>query len=139
MAYFQNQIQIDQPPDVVFQFLANLENLPKWDTSLKKVSNLTDGINGIGAIFQQESRNRVDQLRVVDYRPNERSLIYEVLPPAAALSVLISAEAREGGTQLTIGQELFTGAPALIDLFTTWRMKRQSARNLIRLKQVLTS
>jgi len=64
-----NEVEIRLTPEVVFEFIANFENAPKWNYFVTDVKKRSSGPIGVGTVF--------DQTRKTDrqsYRSPTRSL-----------------------------------------------------------------
>ena len=50
---FTNTITIDRPRDEVFAFLADLENLPRWNYAISRTRKVSAGPVALGSRFHQ--------------------------------------------------------------------------------------
>jgi uncharacterized protein YndB with AHSA1/START domain len=50
---FLNNVVIDRPRAEVFDFLADLENIPRWNYAIVETRNISGGAAGVGARFRQ--------------------------------------------------------------------------------------
>ena len=69
-------IDIDHPPEKVFEFISNFENNPLWQGGMVKCEFLTDGPLTVGSRYQQEARFMgrpvYSTFEVLEYEPNKR-------------------------------------------------------------------
>ena len=50
---FVNTITIDRAPGAVFAYLAEFENVPRWNYAIAETRKVTDGPVGVGARYVQ--------------------------------------------------------------------------------------
>jgi uncharacterized membrane protein len=50
---FENTVYIDRPIDVVFTFLSDFENIPKWNYYVLDIKQLSESPIGIGTTYHQ--------------------------------------------------------------------------------------
>jgi polyketide cyclase/dehydrase/lipid transport protein len=48
------QIQIDKPPEQVFDYVADLDSEPEWNPDTSNIVKKTDGDVGLGTVFTEE-------------------------------------------------------------------------------------
>ncbi|HEX5906492.1 MAG TPA: SRPBCC family protein [Propionibacteriaceae bacterium] len=53
MASFENTVMIGRPIEEVFGFLADFENIPKWNYAIVETRKVSQGPVGVGTIYQQ--------------------------------------------------------------------------------------
>ena len=53
MATFENTVTIRRPIEEVFGFLADFENVPKWNYAIVETHKVSQGPVGVGTIYQQ--------------------------------------------------------------------------------------
>src|SRR4029453_9581804 len=53
MATFENTVMIRRPIADVFAFLADFENIPKWNYAIVETHKVSQGPIGVGTIYQQ--------------------------------------------------------------------------------------
>lgn len=51
MISFENRVTIHRPLEEVFAFVADFENVPKWNYYVQEVSKLSEGPVGVGTAF----------------------------------------------------------------------------------------
>ena len=78
MASFENTVIIQRPVEDVFAFLADFENVPKWNYAIVETRKVSPGPVGVGTTYRQT--------RSVPSR-SEESFTVTVLEPARRLEV----------------------------------------------------
>jgi polyketide cyclase/dehydrase/lipid transport protein len=113
MATFQNSVTIARPTDEVFAFLADFQNVPRWNYAIEQTTKASPGPFGVGATYRQT-------------RPFHATTGYRLQPAA-------------GGTRLTNNVELEPATPLLrpIGPLVVPRVRAAVARNLAVLKELL--
>ena len=53
VATFENTVMIRRPTAEVFGFLADFENIPKWNYAIVETHKVSQGPVGVGTIYQQ--------------------------------------------------------------------------------------
>lgn len=81
MARFSNNLIIGRPINEVFRFVADFENMPKWNYYVVEVNKVTSGPIGIGTVFRQVRKTDTQKYKIVEFEPN-RKVVVETLPPA---------------------------------------------------------
>ena len=140
MATFENTLLIRRPIEDVFAFLADFENLPRWNYAIVKTHKLSQGPVGVGTIYQQvrsvPSRSE-ERFEVTAYNPPRQLQIQGRLGPfpsrlAYALDVVPE------GTRITNAVELELRGPGrLLGRVAVPRVRDAVAANLQKLKDLL--
>jgi uncharacterized membrane protein len=136
----EHSLVIDRPVDEVFAFVADPDNLPRWQSGLLEVTRLS-GDGGVGSRHREVRSTlgrRIEQvLEVTALTPNER-LDLEVVEGPMHLSVGHAFEAAGDGTRITVVGE---GEPgplfALAGPLVARAVKKQSQSDFARLRKVL--
>ncbi|HZD17403.1 MAG TPA: SRPBCC family protein [Actinomycetota bacterium] len=140
MASFTNIVTIDRPIDEVFAFLANLENVPKWNYAVTETRKSSPGPVGVGTTYVQKRhlpRPSEERLTVTDLEPDRCVAVEGTLGPFPA-RVRYDLEPSGDRTRVTNSVELeVTGALRLIGPIAASRVKTAVAENLGVLKRVL--
>ncbi|HET7088850.1 MAG TPA: SRPBCC family protein [Anaerolineae bacterium] len=136
MARFSNNLIIGRPINEVFRFVADFENMPKWNYYVVEVNKVTTSPIGVGTVFRQVRKTDTQRYKIVEFEPN-RKVVVETLPPAPALQMRFTFEPAGGGTRLTDEWELKGGLIGLFGSFAAGRVKAAVAENLAKLKQLL--
>jgi uncharacterized protein YndB with AHSA1/START domain len=135
-------IHLDHPVEKVFAFLAEPQNLPKWQSNRVEIEQLTEGSLGVGTrvrevrrLGQRSSQNRAE-VRV--FEPNKRLELKTVTEPDVTVSY--SFEPEETGTRLKYRFVMLTsGLMRLLEPLIANTIKKQSEADLETLKHVLDS
>jgi uncharacterized protein YndB with AHSA1/START domain len=133
-------IHLDQPVEKVFAFLAEPKNLPKWQSNLIEIEQLTEGTLRVGArvrevrrLGQRPSENKAE---VQVFEPNKRFELKTVTEPEVAISY--SFETEGSGTRLKYRFVMLTsGLMRLLEPLIANTIKKQSASDFETLKRVL--
>lgn len=143
MPAFENTVTIQKPAGEVFAFLADFENIPKWNYAIEETTKASAGPVGVGTRYRQTrsipSRTTED-FEVTVFEPASRLAIHGHIGPfQATISYVLDAAA--GSTRLVNSVELNPTQPKLRLLapVVTPRIKAAVAQNLGKLKVVLES
>ena len=76
MIHIQLSTQISQSRDKVFDFLTDIDNLPKWQTGVVQSKRISQGSVRVGFQFEETEKVALWKLHTVcmvkDMKPNER-------------------------------------------------------------------
>jgi uncharacterized protein YndB with AHSA1/START domain len=136
---FRETVEIRRPPPDVFAFLADVANLPRWQSSVKEVrGGGTFGPGGRVTETREFLGRRVrSTLEVTAFEP-ARELSLRVIDGPVALTIRHLLEASDGGTRLTLEAEGEAGGRARLAVAVAARAAaRQAKHDLRRLKQLL--
>jgi carbon monoxide dehydrogenase subunit G len=143
MINFEIGTLIDRPVQDVFTFLSNPLNLPKWQTMIASIEQITPGAVGAGSKYNLSAEmmgRKIDGImEVVEYQPPTRfgfvnnagpiqvKVVMTLKPVGTGAKITLNAEGNPGGLF-----KLAEGALA-------GQVKSQMEANLARLKAVLES
>ncbi len=103
METFANTLTIDRPAEEVFAFLADFENVPKWNYAIEKTRKASPGPVGVGTVYRQTRSipgRSEEGFEVTVFEPGQRLAIRgQIGPFRARIGYLL--EAVPGGTRLT--------------------------------------
>ena len=137
MVEFENVIEIARPVHVVFTFISDLENLPKWNYFVVQVRKTSGGDPGVGARYHQERKTDSQELTIVEYE-EDRLLTVESIPPSKPqLRRRMTFEAINERTRVVDRWQLDTGHPQLLQALGKSRVKSAVGKNLAKLKELL--
>ena len=136
MLNFKNSLMIERPAAEVFQFVANFENMPKWNYFVTDVKKISSGPIVEGTTYHQVRKTDEQRYEIVEYELNRRVAV-KTIQPAPALLMRFTFEARGDHTLLTDEWELETSYPGLIERVASFRVKAAIRENLSHLKQLL--
>ena len=137
---FTNTITIDRPQDAVFAYLADLENLPRWNYAIQETRKVSAGPVAVGSRFQQVRTvpvRREESLEVIEYDAGRTLTVRGTLNSLPArLSYVLEPNGR--ATVLTNTVELATRGPLTLVAPLAGRQVRSAvAANLEVLKGIL--
>jgi hypothetical protein len=137
---FTNTITINRRQEVVFAYLADLENLPSWNYAIHETRKVTTGPVGVGSRFHQVRMiptHREESLEVVEFEAG-RSLTVQGTLNALPAQLSYRLDPRGEATFLTNTVDLSVSGPlSLVGPFATRQIKAAVAANLEVLRQVL--
>ncbi|MHA2066112.1 MAG: SRPBCC family protein [Candidatus Thorarchaeota archaeon] len=137
MIEFENEIEIEQPINTVFEFLADLENLPKWNYFVTQVRKTASGPPRVGATYHQVRKSDSQELKIIEFEEH-RVLTVETIPPSKpALWRRMTFENIGGKTRIRDSWKLDTGHPGILQTFGKVRVKSAVMENLTKLKELL--
>src|SRR5262249_15510823 len=141
MAAVENTVTIMRPVEEVFAYLADAENLPRWNYAIEQTKKITAGPVGVGTAYRQTptipTRSQEEFEIVVSQPPGQLVLDGTFGPFRVRTSYLLEPVA--GGTVLTNRWELeATSAPLrLLAPVAIPQVKAAVAKNLRTLRQIL--
>jgi carbon monoxide dehydrogenase subunit G len=140
MGSFENTVTIRRPVDDVFAFLADFENVPRWNYAIVETRKVSPGPVGVGTTYRQTRsvpRSSEEAFEVTVFEPSSRLEVQGDLGAFRA-KVSYALEPTGSGTRLTNAVELgSSGLLALVGPLATSRVKHAVAANLETLKQIL--
>ena len=141
MQSFENIVTIQRPAEEIFAFLADFENIPKWNYAIEDTSKVSAGPVGVGTRYRQTrsipSRS-TEEFEVTAFEPARRLAIHGQIGPFQA-DISYELDAKSGATRLVNHVDL---APSramlgLVAPLAAPRIKTAVAQNLGKLKQAL--
>jgi len=140
MATFQNTVTIRRPVEEVFAFLADFENVPRWNYAIVETTKVSPGPVGVGTTYRQTRsvpRRSEEGFEVTAFEPPRRLEVQgQIGPFRARISYLL--EPTGSGTRLRNAVDLgSSGLSTIVALPVTSRVKHAVAANLDTLKQLL--
>ncbi|HEX9231767.1 MAG TPA: SRPBCC family protein [Jatrophihabitantaceae bacterium] len=137
---FVNTITIDRAPSAVFAYLAEFENVPRWNYAIADTRKVTDGPVGVGARYLQmrtiPSRSE-ETFEVVEFEPDRRLVIRGQIGPFSG-DIAYLLEGAANATVLTNTCDLRAHGPlSVVAPLATRRVQSAVAANLDVLKQIL--
>ncbi len=141
MPTFENTLTIHRPAEEVFAFLADFENIPKWNYAIAETHQASAGPVGVGTRYRQTRSvpNRsVEGFEVTVFEPARRLGIHgQIGPFAARISYLLEAAAGETRLVNTVELDPSPAALKLVAPLAAPRIKAAVGQNLGQLKLVL--
>ena len=141
MSIFENTVTIRRPADEVFAFLADFENIPKWNYAIDETHKTSAGPVRVGTRYRQTRSvpgRSFEGFEVTVFEPARRLAMHGQIGPFQA-TISYELEARGGGTRLVNSVEL-DASQAMLRLaapLATPRIKAAVAQNLSKLRLVL--
>jgi uncharacterized protein YndB with AHSA1/START domain len=137
---FTNTVVIQRPCAEVFAFLADFENLPRWNYAISRTSKTSDGPVGVGTRYLQARTlpaHSEEAFEVSEYEPDRRVSVTGTFGPFPG-RVTYQLERVGDATRLTNTMDLEpTGLLRLAAPLATTRVKEAVAKNLHTLKELL--
>ena len=137
---FVNAVEIDCPADEVFAFLADFENVPRWNYAIGETTKISEGPVGVGTAYRQVRgipRRAEESFEVTSFEPNRRLAIKGTLGPFAS-ELQYRLEPVGGGTRVTNEVGLKPrGILGIVGQVAASRVKEAVAENLGELKRLL--
>lgn len=134
---------IKRPVADVFAFVANLENLPSWDTDFQEAERLTSTPNGVGAMYQCRlkypgGKSATQKVETTEYTENMK-ITYESEPTKVAKArVSIRFESIAEGTKITsLLQPEFYGLFRFLEPLIVGVIRKDHTAHLNNLKPLL--
>ena len=143
METFENTVTIRRPPEEVFAFLADFENVPRWNHAIESTRKTSAGPVGVGSTYRQirsQPRRSEEGLEVTVFEPTAHLGVEgEIGPFHARLDYRL--EPIEGGTRLLNGVELEAASAVskLLAPLAGSRVEAAVAENLDTLRRILES
>jgi uncharacterized protein YndB with AHSA1/START domain len=137
MIRFENTVEINRPIEEVFPFIADFENLPRWNYYVLNVRQISDGLPGAGTIYHQVRKDDTQDFEIVDFQPYHKIAVRTTAGSTPAFERVFTFEATPAGTRLIDGWELETGLNQLVERLGAGKIKAAVAENLGKLKQLL--
>jgi hypothetical protein len=140
---FENTVTIRRPVEEVFAYLADFENIPKWNYAIEDTSKTSTGPVGVGTRYRQTrsipSRS-TEEFEVTVFQPTSRLAIHGQIGPFQA-TISYELEAAAGATRIVNNVTLDPSQAKLRLLapLAALGIKAAVAQNLGKLKLVLES
>jgi uncharacterized protein YndB with AHSA1/START domain len=140
VASFENTVMIRRPIEEVFGFLADFENIPKWNYAIVETHKVSEGPVGVGTIYRQvrsaPSRSQ-ERFEVTAYNPPRQLELQGQLGPFPS-RLAYALDALPEGTRVTNSVELELRGPGrLLGRVAVPRVRDAVAANLRKLKELL--
>lgn len=110
MKRVERSARIGAPPEEVFAYIANLDNVADWQTGVVSAERTSPGEMGPGAtarvVREVMGQRVVAPLRITEYEPPRRLVIGSEVSGVRALAQLDLAPAGEHATDLRFAMEI---------------------------------
>ena len=133
----QNEIEIRKSINEVFEFVADMRNMPKWNYFVTMVSQENGDGPKLGACYYQKRKTDSQRYEIIHYEPGQ-SLIIKTIPGSSLMFERhLCFDATDNGTRLIDEMTLRTGYPGIFEHLVVGRTRRAVAKNLGKLKELL--
>lgn len=137
---FTNTITINRPAAEVFAYLADLENLPRWNYAIQQTRKVSPGPVAVGTRYQQVRTvptQQEESLEVVELEAGRRLTVSGTLNKLPA-RLDYDLESDGETTVLTNTVDLTLQAPLVVVSFlATRQIQKAVAENLAVLREIL--
>jgi uncharacterized protein YndB with AHSA1/START domain len=147
MTSFENVMVIARPREEVFAFLADLENVPRWNPAIEVTWKTSPSAVGVGTTYRQvrtAPRRSEETVEITEFEPPRRLMVEGRIGPFQAqvgymLEVVAEAGAEGEATRLTNWVELEPPSiiSALVVPLAASQIRASAATNLETLKRIL--
>jgi uncharacterized membrane protein len=134
---FEIAVKIERPIYVVFAFLSDFENIPKWNYFVREVTKTSEGAVDVGTTYHQIRKTDEQDFRVTDFQPNRLVAVKTLPHQSPQFSRRFTFQAEGDATHIVDEWELDTGKPALVERLAAGQVKSAVVENLSKLKSLL--
>ena len=106
MIKFDNNIIIQRPVADVFRFVANFENIPRWNYYVTSVQQISQGEVGQGTVYHQIRKDDQQDYQITDYQLNHKLTIRTTAGSTPAFERVLTFEAIDGVHRLRMSGNL---------------------------------
>lgn len=137
MIEFQNMILIQRPIEDVFAFVAEFENIPKWNYYVTDVRQTSAGPVDVGTHYHQVRKSDEQDYTITEFDA-PRSVVVRTTPGSTPrFERRMVFEPVKEGTRIIDDWELDTGRGWLVERLGVGRVRGAVAENLGKLKELL--
>lgn len=137
---FTNEISIRRPVRDVFEYLANFENVPKWNYAIEETRKASPGPVDVGTTYAQIRsipQRSEEGFEVIMYEPEKRLAIRGDVGPFHGV-IEYELEAVTDGSKIINRVEVeATGLARVVAPLAGGRVRQAVAANLAKLKELL--
>jgi uncharacterized protein YndB with AHSA1/START domain len=137
---FSNTVTINCPQREVFAYLADFENVPRWNYAIEQTRKVTGGPVGVGSRYHQTRtlpRRAEETFEVVTFEPEHTIVIRGDLGPFHG-DIAYVLESAGDATALTNTMDLTASGPVrVVAPLASSRISDAVAANLDVLRQIL--
>lgn len=120
MIQHEVSLHLNRPVEQVFAFLVDFQNVPRWQSNLVEIEQLTEGALQAGTQFREVRRfgRRASEIwgELTEFELNKRFVTKTLTKPQVTVSFSLDPE--DGGTRLGFKFVLVTSG--LMRLFEPW-------------------
>lgn len=142
MIHFETSTQISRPRDKVFDFLTDIEGLPRWQTGIVQSQRLTQGEFRVGSQFKENAKVGPWKLQttcsVTDLKLNERFAFEAKSTGPLDYEGYFELQPVSGGTRLTLKcRGRLKGLWRLMQPVLSRGLRRETRAELATMKRLL--
>ena len=140
---FQNVIKIQTSVTEVFNFVANAENVPKWNYFVTEVRQVSNGPIGVGTTYHQTRKTDEQDYQVTHYEPDHRVAWKSLQKSGLQFERTMQLESDNDSTKLidtlnlTLSNPLLNILASLFGFLTIRSTQAAVMENLGKLKELL--
>ena len=139
MITLRNQLEINRPLAEVYDYIVNLENVPKWQPAVVETTRITEGPLHIGSQFREVAKFMGRQVnticQITELEPMRRIAWRGTSSGPASYSATYDLEADGASTRVTIvGTFEFKGLWRLLEPFIRGEVRKESEGELRAMK-----
>ena len=112
MRHVERSGDLPVDPDAAFAFIADLDNLPRWQSGVTGAEQLTDGPIAVGSVARV-ARSLMGQTIQADLTVTEldppRRLVLATEVSGIKVDAILTLEPRDGGSRATFGMDIRGG------------------------------
>lgn len=142
MITFTNTIDIARPINEVYEYLADLRNVPEWNWAIESTEPTSHGPIRVGSTFRQVRHTptrSIEELQITELQQSERIVVSGQLGPFNARIIYNLSPGLDATTvENTMSLEA-TGPTRVLGALAGPRVSRSVASNLADLKKLLES
>ena len=141
MINMSETVTISRPPTEVFAFIADLDNIAKWNTEVESFTVSTSGTTRVGSQFVEHTRigpsRTTVNCEVTEFEPDSRIVFVGDSAPLY-FEFMYSLEPTGGGTKLSLEAHVSPkGIMALLAPLMAGVIKRGARKGLMAVKENL--
>jgi len=137
MVIIKNEIQIDSELEKVFSFLANPENLPKWNYYLVTVKKIKEGNPVIGSQYHQVRKKDAQYIELTALEGNKLIEFSSIKSSFIRFKRRMFFSATANGSLIDDIIELRSFIPSFLLRLFTKKIQEAVKANLYKLKELL--
>ena len=142
MIKIEASTQIGQPRDAVFEFITDIDNLPRWQTGVIQSKRLSQGPIRPGFQFEETAKVGPWRLQTVctvtEVKPGERFAFQAKSSGPLDYEGTFELQPVAGGTRLTLsGNARLKGLWRLLQPILAGDLRKESRKELQTMKEVL--
>jgi carbon monoxide dehydrogenase subunit G len=137
MINFENKVLIERPRQEVFDFVANFENVPKWNYFVRSVQKINEVSLGLGARFHQIRKTDQQQFEIIEFERPNKVVVKTLEGSSPQFTMEFEFDAQGEHTVLTDTWQLETGHNPLLEMLGQSKIKSAVAENLSKLKELI--